>query len=111
MAAYEYFTRDRLVLQRDSSGARFWGVALDKAMLTYFEAPPGVRFETHRHESEQITLVLEGELRFEIEGRTVVVGPGEVIAIAPNVPHAVFTQDQAARAVDAWSPVMELYRS
>ncbi|MCP3958134.1 MAG: hypothetical protein GY719_09800 [bacterium] len=30
--------------------------------------------------------------------------PGEVIAIPGNLPHAVSSLDEPARAVDAWSP-------
>ena len=85
------------------------GVALKKTMLTYFEVQPNSRFEKHSHESEQITLVLEGELFFEVAERTVCVKEGEVMAIPSGVPHAVVTQDKSVKAIDAWSPVMEKY--
>lgn len=102
-----HFTHADLALQSDPSGASYWAVALDRAMLTYFEVPPGYRFETHQHESEQITMVLEGELHFEVAGTVTRVAAGEVIAIPSNAPHAAFTTDTAARAVDAWSPPRE----
>jgi quercetin dioxygenase-like cupin family protein len=105
-----YFPAAALTLRPDVPGARYWAVALDHAMLTYFEVEPGVRFETHRHEAEQITWVLEGELCFEVEGRVTVVQAGDAIAVPSNVPHAVFTRARAARAVDAWSPVPPQYR-
>jgi quercetin dioxygenase-like cupin family protein len=41
----------------------------------------------HHHESEQITYVLEGALKFELEGQEVVVRKGEVLRIPSNVPH------------------------
>lgn len=88
-----------------------WGVALERTMLTYFEVAPNCRFEMYRHESEQITLVLEGEAFFEIEGgETFAVKVGEVIAIPGNVPLAVYTKERGTKAVDAWSPVMEEYK-
>jgi quercetin dioxygenase-like cupin family protein len=74
-------------------------------MLTYFEVAPHTRFERHHHEAEQITLVLSGELFFEFDEALVRVAPGEVVAIASAVPHAVSTRDLAVCAVDAWSPV------
>ena len=96
---------DVLTLRADVPGATMWGVALERATLTYFELQPHARFERHHHESEQITMVLEGELFFEVDGAPEIrVGAGEVIALPANVPHAAWTGDRAARAVDAWSP-------
>ena len=111
-AAAVYLPRDVLALRPDVPGATMWGVALDRAMLTYFELQPHARFEQHRHVSEQITMVLEGELYFEVEGRGEVrVRAGEVIALPANVPHAAWTREHPARAVDAWSPPrLELIR-
>jgi amino-acid N-acetyltransferase len=88
-------------------GASMLAVPLEKAMLTYFEIAPGARFDTHKHESEQITYVIEGQLVFEIGDRSVSVGPGEIIAIPSNVPHAAFAGSKNVRAVDAWSPVRQ----
>lgn len=106
-----YYPKELLPLKLDVSGARMWGVFLDKTMLTYFEVDPDSRFETHSHESEQITLVLSGELFFEVEGGVSCVKEGEVMAIPVNVSHAVFTGDKAAKAVDAWSPPREIYKN
>lgn len=99
-----HYTADALRLRPDVPGASMWAVALERAMLTYYEIQPRSRFDAHRHEAEQITLVLEGELVFEVEGKETRVGPGEVIALPSNVPHAVWTTGEPTRAVDAWSP-------
>ena len=42
----------------------------------------------HRHVNEQVTYVLEGALKFMIDGREIVVHAGEVLTIPPNMPHA-----------------------
>ena len=105
-----YYSRDDLHLSSDVPGAKQWAVALEKAMLTYFEVEPNSCFETHSHESEQITLVLEGTLYFEQNDTVVEVRAGEVIAIPSNARHAVFTRNAAAKAVDAWSPVRAKYK-
>lgn len=41
----------------------------------------------HSHHNEQVTYILEGALKFEIDGKEIVVGPGEVLCIPPNMPH------------------------
>lgn len=105
-----YYPRETLHLQPDVDGATMWAVALEKTMLTYFEVEPHCRFERYEHVSEQITMVLEGALYFEVDTGVICVGPGEVIAIPSMAPHAVFTRDEPVKAVDAWSPVMESYQ-
>jgi len=41
----------------------------------------------HSHPNEQITFILEGALKFWIDGREIVVNSGEVLTIPPNMPH------------------------
>ncbi len=41
----------------------------------------------HSHHNEQITYVLEGALKFGIDGKLIVVNAGEVLTIPPNMPH------------------------
>ena len=107
----QYYPTEMLRLQPDVEGAKMWAVTLEKTMFTYFEVEPHSRFERHDHESEQITMVLEGALYFEVDSGVIRVGRGEVIALPSFVPHAVFTKDEPVKAVDAWSPVMEAYES
>lgn len=105
-----YYPKESLCLTDDVPGARQWAVSLDQTMLTYFEVAPDCRFESHSHESEQITMVLEGVLYFEQGGKVIGVKAGEVIALPAHAPHAVFTREAAVKAVDAWSPVMDKYK-
>ncbi len=103
-----YRTTD-LSLKPAVCGAQMWAVGLEKAMLTYFEMAPNTKFPEHAHEAEQITLVLEGELTFAYDAKTVTLGPGEVIAIPSKVKHSAGTGSMRCKAVDAWSPVRKEY--
>ena len=104
-SAEKFLPKSMLPLRKETSGALFRSVSLEKTMLTYFEVPPYTTFETHLHESEQITYVLEGKLFFEISGTIYSVGAEDTIAIPSNIPHKVWTNEEYTRAVDAWSPV------
>jgi unsaturated pyranuronate lyase len=44
----------------------------------------------HSHLNEQITYILEGSLKFVIDGREITVRAGEVLCIPPHVPHEAF---------------------
>ena len=48
----------------------------------------GCMVPKHRHINEQVTYILEGALKFLIDGREIVVHAGEVLTIPPNMPHA-----------------------
>lgn len=60
----------------------------EQCMLARIRLRRGCRVPEHRHANEQITYVLEGALRFELEGREVVVRAGETLVIPANLPHA-----------------------
>jgi quercetin dioxygenase-like cupin family protein len=58
----------------------------------------------HQHENEQISSVLTGALRLEIEGKEIVLRPGEVLLIPPHVPHRVVALEDSM-ALDVFSPI------
>lgn len=41
----------------------------------------------HSHHNEQITYILDGALKFWIDGKVIVVHAGEVLTIPPHMPH------------------------
>jgi len=41
----------------------------------------------HSHHNEQLTYILEGALKFWIDGKELVVNAGEVLTIPPHMPH------------------------
>ena len=75
----------------------------EKAMVAQVFLKKDAVVPEHHHESEQITYILEGALKFELEGREVVVRKGEVLHIPSNVPHrAVALEDTLD--LDIFSP-------
>ena len=76
----------------------------EKAMLAQVFIAKGAVVPMHQHESEQLSYIVEGALRFELEGREVVVKKGEVLHIPSNVPHmAVALEDTLD--LDVFSPI------
>lgn len=41
----------------------------------------------HSHHNEQITYILDGALKFWIDGKEIIVSTGEVLTIPPHMPH------------------------
>lgn len=107
--SYKYFPSGDLLLKKVFPGVKMWAVSLENTMFTYFEIESNSWIESHNHISEQITLVLDGELFFEIDGKTIRVKAGEIIAIPSNIVHAAYTKEKKVKAADAWSPPAEKY--
>jgi quercetin dioxygenase-like cupin family protein len=78
-----------------------WGEKITLAQLGI--AKDGV-VPLHHHENEQISSVLVGALRIELEGKEIVLREGEVLQIPSNVPHRVVALEDTL-ALDVFSPI------
>jgi quercetin dioxygenase-like cupin family protein len=76
----------------------------EKAMVAQVFIAKGGVVPEHRHESEQITYILEGALEFEVEGRKIVVSAGQVLRIPSNVPHSAVALEDTLD-LDIFSPI------
>jgi quercetin dioxygenase-like cupin family protein len=63
----------------------------------------------HEHPNEQIATVVEGRLRFGVDGQEHVVSAGESIALPANVPHDAEALEDSV-VFDAFSPPREDWR-
>src|SRR5271154_6821813 len=100
----EYFTWESVPLEAMSDVISRKVISGDKAMVAQVFLKKGAVVPEHQHESEQITYILEGALKFQLEGREVIVHKGEVLRIPSNVPHrAVALEDTLD--VDVFSPI------
>ncbi len=59
----------------------------DQLTLARIVLRKGVVVPEHQHPNEQFAYIVEGALKFTLEGRDVVVRAGEVLCIPANVPH------------------------
>jgi quercetin dioxygenase-like cupin family protein len=63
----------------------------------------GAHVPLHSHHNEQVTYILDGALKFNIEGREVTVRSGEVLCIPPHVPHEAFALEDTVD-LDIFNP-------
>ena len=76
----------------------------EKAMIAEIGIAQGGVVPLHHHESEQLSYCVEGSLKIEIEGREIVLRPGEVLVIPTNVPHSAVALEDF-RGFDVFSPI------
>ena len=63
-------------------------VSGERSMLARLILRKGSIVPLHSHDNEQITYVLEGALKFIIEGKELIVRSGEILVIPSNLPHS-----------------------
>lgn len=79
-------------------------VSGEKVMVAQLGLSQGCVVPLHHHESEQISVILQGALKFEIEGREVMARAGEVLVIPSNVPHSALAMEDTI-GIDVFSPI------
>ncbi len=78
-------------------------VSGERLTVAQFRLKAGCVVQRHSHLQEQITVVLEGLLEFEVGGRRFTAAAGDVVHIPPGVEHAVTALTDVV-VVDVFSP-------
>jgi len=81
-------------------------ITAERLTLARFELKRGSVVPQHAHENEQVSYIVNGALKFIVDGRDVVVRAGEVLQIPPNVPHAAEAIEDTL-AIDVFTPVRQ----
>jgi quercetin dioxygenase-like cupin family protein len=79
-------------------------VAGEREMLAQIYLKRGALVPMHAHESEQMTYILQGALRFLVGGEEVIVREGEVLHIPSRLPHQAEALEDTLE-LDVFSPV------
>ena len=78
----------------------------DKIMLARVLLKKGAHVPMHHHHNEQLTYILEGALKFAIDGKEIVVHAGEVLCIPSNMPHEAWAVEDTVD-LDVFNPPRE----
>ena len=78
----------------------------DSVTVGRFEVKRGGVVPPHSHANEQVSIVLEGVMRFRIDGVDTIVKAGEVMQIPGNAVHEVEALEDTL-VVDVFSPVRQ----
>jgi quercetin dioxygenase-like cupin family protein len=89
-----------------------WGDAVrarkvegERITLAVVELGPNAMVPEHRHEAEQMGIVIEGGVTFTIDGETRDLGPGGTWRILSNRPHMVQAGPDGAVVIDVFTPI------
>ena len=79
-------------------------IAGEREMLAQIYLKRGALIPLHAHDSEQMTYILQGALRFLVGGEEVIVREGEVLHIPSNVAHQAEALEDTFE-LDVFSPI------
>lgn len=85
----------------------------ERQMIVQVYLKKGALIPLHEHDSEQMTYVLQGALRYAVDGRTITVSEGEVLLIPAGARHQAealedtFEMDLFSPPRSGWVPVDE----
>ena len=89
-----------------------WGPAVrarsingERVTLALVELAPDAPVPEHRHENEQMGMVITGTMTFTVDGETRTLGPGGTWRIPPNRPHHAVAGPEGAVVVDLFAPL------
>jgi len=85
-------------------GLEFRPVLAENTMVNFVSFAENTTAPMHVHAEEQITIVLDGEFEFTVDGDTRIMRAGDVAVIPSWVPHGARTTDTTCREIDVFNP-------
>jgi len=77
----------------------------ERLTLGVVELDPNAVVPEHRHDHEQLGMVLQGSVEFRVGEEKRTLGPGGTWRIPSNVPHEVNVGPEGAVVIDVFAPV------
>lgn len=95
-------------MQREDMNPKMWRKLIygERAMLAQISIAKDGVVPLHHHESEQLSYAVKGALKFELEGKEIVLRAGQVLVIPSNVPHSAVALEDFL-GFDVFSPIRE----
>jgi quercetin dioxygenase-like cupin family protein len=97
----------RIKKDNPSPGIQRQMVVGENVMMVRFTFEPFLVTPEHTHPHEQMTLVIQGKVKFFIEGEVKIVSPGDVLHFPPHNRHGATMLDEEVVLIDIFSPIRE----
>jgi unsaturated pyranuronate lyase len=85
-------------------GVTVQAVEGDRTTLALVDLEPNATVPEHRHDNEQLGVLVRGTMRFRVGDETRDLGPGDTWRILSNTPHEVTAGPDGAFAVESFVP-------
>jgi quercetin dioxygenase-like cupin family protein len=99
-----YVNIDTITPAEFAPGLMFRPVLGQGVLTNFVNYAPGAQAPRHVHEEEQIVIVVDGELHFDLDGDVRTMIRGDVAVIPAWVPHGAWTTDSSCLQIDVFCP-------
>lgn len=90
-------------------GAKSRLIAGKRVLVSFIEMEPNMVFPLHKHESEQIMIVIEGSMLHTLGEEKIRVSKGDILVIESNELHGGIVSEEGCKAIDIFVPPREDY--
>jgi quercetin dioxygenase-like cupin family protein len=98
---------DRLEHLRIWDGVTVQAVEGARTTLAVVDLEPGATVPEHRHDNEQLGVLIRGAMRFRVGDEVRDLAPGDTWRVLSEVPHEVAAGPEGALAIECFTPVRD----
>ena len=84
-------------------------VSTERMTVSFLTMAPNSHFAVHRHEQEQIMIVIDGACDEIIEGKLYHLEEGDVVILHSNTEHGGYISERSCRIIDIFCPPRQDY--
>jgi len=85
-------------------GSKSHIISAEKVTVSLLTMAPDSYFSVHRHQSEQIMIVMDGAIDEIVDGKLYHLEKGDVLILPSNIEHGGYISDKGCRVIDIFSP-------
>ncbi len=97
----------KIPIEQTAPGIERQMVVGENMLMCRFRFAPFVITPEHSHRHEQMTLVVQGQVKFTISGEERILSAGDVVHFPPHNRHGAAMLDQEVILIDIFSPIRE----
>jgi len=79
-------------------------VSAEKITVSFITMDPDFHIPVHRHQSEQIMIVMDGAIDTIVDGKLYRLEKGDVLILPSNIEHGVYSSNRGCSVIDVFSP-------
>ncbi len=101
----------KIPVEKPAAGIERQMIVGQNMMMCRFRFAPFVVTAEHTHPHEQMTLVVQGKVKFTVSGEEHILSAGDVLHFPPHNRHGATMLDEEVILIDIFSPIREDFLS